>query len=224
VSIGSFKLLFDKNINFEGCAYYSMESRDKVITLSEVSPADVDTLFNNSADELQRKVDETRDAYMGFIFPISRSDFCLVADVLEINTSTAQRLFKRGRAFSNFRVGERSNQITNHIFGTSILALRKKSLDSGLVETTDISLEKLVRGNIETVLEIADARSSWFGRIFFPSNAFSNAIGVFGGKVSPGVFFDVASKYDYSAIAGERKVVRGDFGIAVWLTVLGKAP
>jgi hypothetical protein len=87
-----------------------------------------------------------------------------------------------------------------------------------------MSLEKLVTSNIETVLEIVDARSSWFGRIFFPSSAFSNAIGVFGGKVSPEVFFDVASKYGYSAIAGKRKVVRGDFGIAVWLTVLGKAP
>jgi hypothetical protein len=71
-----------------------MISSDKGSTLSEVSPDDVDDLFTNSADELQRKVDETQDAYMRFIFPIGRRDFCLVADTLEINTNTAQTLFK----------------------------------------------------------------------------------------------------------------------------------
>jgi hypothetical protein len=72
-------------------------------------------------------------------------------------------------------------------------------------------------------LEIAEIRSSWFGRIFFPAVAFSNAIAVFGGKVTPEAIYELADKYGYSATAGNRKTVRGDFGIGIWLTLLGVA-
>ena len=201
-----------------------MTVKDNVKALREVSKDDVETLFANNSDELHRKVDQTRDAYLGFIFPVNRSDYYSVATALDINGDTAQVLFKRGREFSNFRVGDRPSQITNHIFGTSILALRNKPLDSGLATATDTSLEKLVKDSEETVLEIAEVRTSWFGRIFFPSTAFSNAIAVFGGKVNSEVFFELANRYGYSAMAGNRKTVRGDFGIAVWLTLLGMAP
>jgi hypothetical protein len=57
--------------------------------------------------------------------------------------------------------------------------------------------------------------------MYFPAQAFANAISVFGGKVSPGVIYDLASKYGYSAMAAKRQTVRGDFGIAVWLMLLG---
>ncbi len=85
------------------------------------------------------------------------------------------------------------------------------------------NLAELVLKNEAIVLEIAESRSSWFGRIFFPASAFSNAIAVFGGKVTPEAVYDLASKYGYAATAGNRKTVRGDFGIGVWLTLLGNA-
>jgi hypothetical protein len=72
-------------------------------------------------------------------------------------------------------------------------------------------------------MEIADARVTWFGRIYFPAAAFSNAIEVFGGKVSPDAIYALAEKYGFAAPAGSRKTVRGDFGIGVWLTLLGSA-
>jgi hypothetical protein len=74
------------------------------------------------------------------------------------------------------------------------------------------------------VLEIAEARTTWFGRIFLPATAFANAIAVFGGKVNPDGIYAVAGKHGYAATAGERKTVRGDFGIGVWLALLGRAP
>ena len=73
----------------------------------------------------------------------------------------------------------------------------------------------------DAVMEIAEARVTWFGRIYFPAQAFANAISVFGGKVSADAIYSLAEKYGFSAPAGERKTVRGDFGIGVWLTLLG---
>ena len=194
-------------------------------TLEKVSARQVDALFKNSARNLHLKVDQTRDAYFGFIFPINREDFRAVAKALNIGDEAAQVLYARGTAFSTFQKGGRSRgSLTNHIFGASILALRGKQLDTGLSSVTDRNLAEIVRGNEEAVLEIADARSSWFGRIFFPAAAFSNAIAVFGGKVSADAIYELASTYGYAATAGERQTVRGDFGIGVWLTLLGVAP
>ena len=135
----------------------------------------------------------------------------------------AEALYKKGEAFSTFRPNGQGGRITNHIVGASILALRGKDLDTGLGSVTDNSLAGVVLQNENTVMEIAKVRASWFGRIFFPAVAFANAIAVFGGTVSPDALFDLAQKYGFAALAGERKTVRGDFGIGVWLTLLGKA-
>ena len=198
---------------------------DNKKTLEKVSGRDVESLFANKSSDLHRKIDETRDAYFGFIFPITRADFNAVIDALGISSEMARTLYKHGKALSTFQSPDReSGGLTNHIFGTSILALRGKDLDTGLSSVTNKNLAELVQQNEEVVLEIADARSSWFGRIFFPAAAFSNAIGVFGGKVTPEAIYELASKYGYASIAGKRKTVRGDFGIGVWLTLLGKAP
>ena len=64
----------------------------------------------------------------------------------------------------------------------------------------------------------------WFGRIDFPAAAaFSNAIGVFGGKLSPDAIHKLSAKYGRTATAGNRKTVRGDFGIGLCLALLGLA-
>ena len=70
-------------------------------------------------------------------------------------------------------------------------------------------------------MDIAEIRSTWFGKMYFPAQAFANAISVFGGKVSQEAIYELASKYGYSAMATKRQTVRGDFGIAVWLMLLG---
>ena len=193
-------------------------------SLSAVTHSEVEHLFAQREQELHRKVDDTRDAYFGFIFPINQQDFQAVAHALELNAETARMLYKRGKAFSTFKPGGRGGHLTNHIVGSSILAPRGKDLDSGLDSVTDQSLERLVSQHEDAVTEIADARVTWFGRIYFPAAAFSNAIAVFGGKVSPEAIYALAEKYGFAAQAGSRKTVRGDFGIGVWLTLLGTAP
>lgn len=194
------------------------------VSLSAVIHSQVDSLFDTREQELHKKVDETRDAYFGFIFPINQQDFQAVAHALELNPDAARTLFKRGKAFSTFKPNGRGGRITNHIFGSSILALRGKDLNSGLDSVTDKNLEQLVAQHEDAVMEIADARVTWFGRMYFPAVAFSNAIAVFGGKVSPDVLYALAEKYGFAALAGTRKTIRGDFGIGVWLTLLGTAP
>jgi hypothetical protein len=197
---------------------------EKGKSLKDVTPAEVEVLFAQRAPELHRKVDNTRDAYFGFIFPITRDDFGAVAQSMEMSEATATVLYKKANAFSTFRpVGQRGGQVTNHILGTSILALRGKDLNTGLDAITDKNLAEIVSDNKDIVLKIADARASWFGRIFFPTAAFSRAIAVFGGKVSSDAIYGLAEKYGFAAKAGNRKTVRGDFGIGVWLTLLGKA-
>jgi hypothetical protein len=193
--------------------------------LEGVTASEVEKLFATQEQDLHRKIDATRDAYFGFIFPINSDDFRAVSHAFGIADDAARVLFKQGRAFSTFKVSGRSaGQLTNHIFGASILALRGKSLETGLGAVTDENISEIVRANESVVLEIAEARSSWFGRIYFPAAAFSNAISVFGGKVTPEALYELAGRYGYAATAGERKTVRGDFGIGVWLTLLGLAP
>jgi hypothetical protein len=192
-------------------------------SLSQVTTNDVATLFDRREAELHKKVDATRDAYLGFIFPVNRADFGALISALDIAPDAGRALFSRGRAFSSFTFGPKGRHITNHIVGASLLALRGKSLDSGLGSVTDDSLPKLVREHADTVLEIAEARASWFGRIFFPAGAFVSAIEVFGGKVSADAVYKLAEQFGFAAMAGSRKTVRGDFGIAMWLTLLARA-
>jgi hypothetical protein len=196
----------------------------KLKSLHEVARGEVEDLFASHAAELHNKVDATRDAYFGFIFPVTHDDFRVVAQALDMSNETAEALYKKGRAFSTFRPAGRGGRITNHIVGASILALRGKDMDTGLASVTDHTLGEVVAQNEDAVMEIADARASWFGRIFFPARAFANAIAVFGGTVSPDAIYALAEKYGFAALAGERETVRGDFGIGVWLTLLGKAP
>ena len=192
--------------------------------IQQVTPKDVEALFSSKANELHAKVDATRDAYLGFIFPITRADLDSVAAAVDLPADAARAIFSAGTRFSSFKIVGRGGSITNHITGAALLAARGKSLDTGLEIVNDTSLKKLVRENETAIISIADARSSWFGRIFFPAEAFANAIQVFGGKVSPGAVFDVAAEYGFAATAGTRKTVRGDFGIATWLTLLARAP
>ncbi len=192
--------------------------------LRAATQAEVEDLFMQREQELHRKVDATRDAYLGFIFPINQQDFQAVAQALELDATTARTLYKRGKAFSTFTPNGRAGSLTNHIVGSSILALRGKDLDDGLSTVTDQNLEQLVAEHEDTVMEIAEARVTWFGLIYFPAIAFANAIGVFGGKVSPEAIYALAEKYGFAAEAGDRRTVRGDFGIGVWLTLLGNAP
>ena len=202
-----------------------MEATEKkrLKTLSDVTPKDVENLFAKHANKLHEKVDDTRDAYFGFIFPINRADFRAVAVALNIDESTGRLLYKGGTAFSTFMPKGRkgARQITNHIVGSSILALRGRDLDNGLDVVTDKTLAEYIQKYEGTALEIAEARTSWFGRIYFPAAAFSNALAVFGAKVTPDTFFDLAVQYGYGNVAGERKTIRGDFGIGVWLALLG---
>jgi hypothetical protein len=191
--------------------------------LSDVSADDVRGLFADRADDLHRKVDATRDAYCGFIFPVTRGDLASVGGALELSTDAARALYREGTRFSTFRRTARGGQITNHIVGASLLALRGQSLDTGLASIDSASLAGVASENKETVLEIAEARAAWFGRIYFPASSFASAITVFGGDVSADSFYSLAKDSGYAAEAGERKNVRGDFGIAVWLTLLATA-
>lgn len=200
------------------------QSADFPRELSMVTSSHIEKLFSDDRD-LHRKVDETRDAYFGFIFPINRDDFKAVSQAFDLDAESQLLLYKKGREFSTFQTsGRQKGQITNHIFGASILALRGKDLDTGLRSVTDENLAEIAMEHEEVILEIAEARSSWFGRIFFPASAFSNAISVFGGNVSPNAVYELASRYKYAAVAGDRMTVRGDFGIGLWLTLLGLAP
>jgi hypothetical protein len=185
---------------------------------------DVAQLYRERASELHRKIDETRDAYFGFIFPVNRSDLTEVANALELSPAVAQAIYRDGRAFSTFAPVGRPGQLTNHIVGATLLALRGKSLDDGLAAVTDESIETLVEQHEATVLEIAAVRASWFGRIYFPAAAFANAIGVFGGRAGPDMLYRLAERYGFAGRAGERATIRGDFGIAVWLTLLARSP
>jgi hypothetical protein len=193
-------------------------------SLSAVTHSQVNDLFDKEEKRLHQKVDETRDAYFGFIFPINQQDFQAFSHALEMTPEAARMLYKRGRSFSTFKPSGRGSQLTNHIVGSSILALRGKDLNTGLNSVTDETLENLISEREHIVMEIAEARVTWFGRIYFPAAAFSNAISVFGGKVSPDTLYELAKKYGFAAPAGSRKTVRGDFGIGVWLTLLGTAP
>lgn len=192
--------------------------------LSTVSPDDVARVFAERANELHSKVDATRDAYFGFIFPVNRRDLNNISDALGLTPEVARSLYQQGTSFSTFSLDGRRRQITNHIVGSSLLALRGKDLDTGLSSVTSESVEGLVRENEDSVLEIASARASWFGRIYFPAVAFENAIGVFGGDASAESLFALAKAYGYASEAGARFTIRGDFGIAVWLTLLATAP
>jgi hypothetical protein len=195
------------------------------ITLASVTPNQVQTLFANRSPELHKKVDATRDAYFGFIFPITVSDLLSVSDALGIDGPTARELYRQGRHFSTFRESSGARpHLTNHIVGTSLLALRGQSLDTGLSSVTDQSLSNLAEEHFGTILEIAEIRAPWFGRIYFPAQAFSNALHVFGGTASPDSLFSEADARGFAANAASRKTIRGDFGIALWLTMLGKAP
>jgi hypothetical protein len=185
---------------------------------------DVAELYRKLGSELHRKIDETRDAYFGFIFPVNRSDLTEVSNALELSPAVAQAIYRDGRAFSTFAPVGRPGQLTNHIFGATLLALRGKSLDEGLAAVTDQSIETLVEQHEATVLEIAAVRASWFGRIYFPAVAFANAIGVFGGRAGPDALYRLAERYGFAGRAGERSTIRGDFGIAVWLTLLARSP
>jgi hypothetical protein len=192
--------------------------------LNSVSVADIDQLYAKKSDEMHRKVDQTRDAYFGFIFPVNKADLLTVAGALGIQGDVARRLYTLGRSFSTFKApGAKATGITNHIVGTSLLALRHESLDKGLARVTDATLASLVAEHEDIIGEIAEARASWFGRIFFPVVSFCNALNVFGAQVGPKALFEVADSHGAAAMAGQRQTIRGDFGIAVWLTLLGKA-
>jgi hypothetical protein len=196
----------------------------KMPAISDVGSREVSELFSTRASELHTKVDATRDAYLGFIFPIGRSDFREVSEIFGLKHEVAQTLYREGSAFSTFRPSDGHGHLTNHIIGASFLALRGKGLNDGLSAVDDKNLSSLIKNNERVVLEVAQARSSWFGRIYFPSVAFANAIQVFGGKVTAEALYDAAKPYGYAATAGNRKTIRGDFGIGVWLMLLGFAP
>lgn len=202
-----------------------MEKVSNIKPLNSVIIEDVEKLYKENEKHLHEKIDATRDAYFGFIFPINRSDLLAVSDAFEISPSVAQLIYRKGKSFSTFRSpGSKFGQLTNHIYGASILALRGKSLDTGLDSVTDETLRQLAVDNEDIISEITSIRASWFGKIYFPAQAFSNAIAVFGGKVTPDNLFDFAKNKGYASTAGTRKTIRGDFGIALWLTLLGRTP
>ncbi|MBI3751776.1 MAG: hypothetical protein HY263_09015 [Chloroflexi bacterium] len=192
-------------------------------SLADVTAGDVEELFAKRADELHAKVDATRDAYFGFIFPVTSRDFRAVTEVFGLSHDAARALYEQGTAFSTFRPRKRGGQITNHIVGGSILALRGRDLDAGLGDVSDKNIGAFVDANGLAIEEIAEARRGWFGRIYFPAQAFANAIGVFGGHVSPETLHRLAEDRGYAAVAGQRLTIRGDFGIGLWLTLLARA-
>jgi hypothetical protein len=191
--------------------------------IEDATHHDVETLFTRDASALHRKVDATRDAYFGFIFPITRPDFVAVTRALDLDDEAARALYQRGTAFSTFRPSGRHAQLTNHIVGAALLALRGGDLDTGLQPVNDKTVADLVSTNEQAILEIAEARQGWFGRIFFPAAAFANAAAVFGASVTAESIWELAKDHGFAGTAGERMVVRGDFGIAVWLTLLARA-
>ncbi|MGN7740871.1 hypothetical protein ACTJKT_12860 [Pseudomonas sp. 22526] len=202
-----------------------MNGSSDVVHLNSVTCEDVELLYKEKERHLHEKIDATRDAYFGFIFPINRADLSAVSEAFELDYKVAQLIYKKSKNFSTFKVpGRKFGQLTNHIYGASVLALRGKSLDTGLESVSDRSINELVAVNEDVILEVAGVRASWFGRIFFPAQAFSNAISVFGGKVSPEALYALAKDYGYASAAGSRNTIRGDFGIALWLTLLARAP
>lgn len=201
-----------------------MSKGNSLKPLHSISIEDVENVYREYGKKLHEKIDATRDAYLGFIFPINRADLSAVSEAFELSPKVAQLIYKKSKSFSTFKSpGRKFGQLTNHIYGASILALRGKSLDTGLNMVTNETIRKLAAANEDVILEIASVRASWFGRIFFPAQAFANAIAVFGGKVGPEALFNLAEKYGYASVAGARKTIRGDFGIALWLTLLGRA-
>jgi hypothetical protein len=135
-------------------------------TYATVDPEAVRGLFQDAGAELHRKVDATRDAYFGFIFPVTRADLFAVTAAFDIDPSVAGAIYREGRKFSTFAPnGRQPSQITNHIVGATLLALRGKSLDDGLSSVTDRSITSLVRDREAEILEVAAARSGWIGRI-----------------------------------------------------------
>ena len=190
-----------------------------------VRPEDVERLFRTKGEELHRKIDETRDAYCGFIFPVTRPDLLALTSAFDIDPKVAGAIYREGQRFSTFAPeGRGPSQITNHIVGATLLALRNRDLGNGLESVTDASILELARAREAEILEVAAARSGWFGRIYFPCQAFSNALGVFGAKVSPETVYTLGKEYGYAAQAGQRRTLRGDFGIALWLAALAFAP
>src|SRR5262249_15726123 len=148
-------------------------TRHEQMSLSRVSSKEVSKLFADRSEDLHRKVDETRDAYFGFIFPVNRADYWAITTALDMSDDAARALYKAGSSFSSFKPKGLPGQITNHIIGASFLALRGQSLDTGLSSATNASLGHFVEQHDSVVLEIAAARASWFGRIYFPAAAFS---------------------------------------------------
>lgn len=198
------------------------EPKEVFKSLCDVSAEDVETLYSKHEKLLRQKIDDTRDAYLGFIFPMDRSDFKAVQAALGISEATGRKLYRLGTDITSFKPnGIGPGTLTNHIVGSSILILRGRSLDTGLASVTDKNLEELVSEYEEIVYEIANARRAWFGKIYFPAIAFSNALKVFGGKVSDDELFRVASIHGFGNFANDRKTIRGDFGIGVWLALLG---
>jgi hypothetical protein len=129
--------------------------------LAEVLPKDVTALFSSMEKEMHKKVDETRDAYFGFIFPISLDDFRGISSVFQLNADTTKELLKAGRSFSSFKkVGRGTATLTNHIYGASILTLRGRDLNTGLADVTDKNIAEYVSKNEHIVMDIAEIRSS----------------------------------------------------------------
>jgi len=67
--------------------------------LSRVTASQVSELFATKSEILHKKVDATRDAYFGFIFPITGSDFRSVSEIFSLQHDTAQTLIKEGTHF-----------------------------------------------------------------------------------------------------------------------------
>lgn len=190
--------------------------------LSSVTANDVATLYQEKEQELRQKIDDTRDAYLGYIFPMDRSDFQAVQAAFGIEEMAGRKLYELGTGITSFVPnGIGPGTLTNHIVGSSVLALRGRSLDTGLSSLTDQNLASMVDDYQSIIYEIANARRTWFGKIFFPADAFANALSVFGGTVSGNKLFEVASLYGFGNFANTRKTIRGDFGIGVWLALLG---
>ena len=197
-------------------------SKREIKALCDITSKDVESLYAKYEKQLRQKIDDTRNAYLGFIFPMDRSDFKSVQTALGIDEATGRKLYRLGTDITSFKPnGVGPGTLTNHIVGSSILALRGRSLDTGLSSVTDDNLAELISEYEETIYEIANARRTWFGKIYFPAIAFSNALKVFGSKVSDDELFRVASIHGFGNFANDRKTIRGDFGIGVWLALLG---
>ncbi|MEO8341565.1 MAG: hypothetical protein ABI604_17990, partial [Nitrospirota bacterium] len=62
--------------------------------LNSVTVEDVEKLYREHDKQLHKKIDATRDAYLGFIFPINRSDLSAVSEALELSPTVAQLIYK----------------------------------------------------------------------------------------------------------------------------------